>query len=760
MVQITTASGNSVHIDDQLYAFVRDEVLAGTERTVDEIFGTLAALITEFEPKNRELLTRRTENQTKIDSYYQEKRDGGWSPSPESADQDAQELEKFLESIGYISPQQTIDFQMATPQLDMEMDQNGPELVTPVTNASMAVGGANARWGSLYDAYFLSDIEPAIDKEEQRPARLDMVVQHTNAFLDEHVAQWEGNVSFNAIVSYSVEIDPNGNYRLLGRTSDGTTVGLQDAQKFAGFNLDATQDLQEFFLIDNGLRMEFQLYEGGKVNPDNGQFKDLMVESAITNIIDFEDAVTIVDAEDMVLALRNYLGIIRGDLKAYGSRGNLKTINSDKVSLDPHGQTQSFKGTSLMSVRNVSLHMYTDMVQVNGEDIPERILGVLLTTLIATSHDNGSQGSRTQDGSEHEPVQIRRPNSPKGYVYQVTPKLHTAEEVAEQIRLFKAIEARLGLANGTILIGIMNEELGMTLQLAESLQATEGRAFFINTGFLDRTGSQIRAQMHAGPVDLRDDLTQATYNTSYELHNVDVGIKTSVHKHGKIGKGMQVRNRAMAEMLERKITHPKTGGNTAWVPAPYPSDLHSMHYHMVDVDLVQRVMEDSPALNVERKSLLTFPLLDWSKVSDETTKNNLIQRYVHSMLAYAEPWINRGIGCSGVRNFDDIEEMKDRATERIDGAILANWRLHGVISQADIEKAVIQVAEIVDRQNADVEGFVPLVNPQQGEGEILQQPSVASVVEVINEALSSASGYVEPVLFRNRKSIKSSATGN
>ena len=253
------------------------------------------------------------------------------------------------------------------------------------------------------------------------------------------------------------------------------------------------------------------------MDPNNGQFKDLIVESAVTNIIDFEDAVSIVDVEDMVGALRNYLQLLRGDLKAYGSRGNLKAINSDKTYLDIYGTEQKLKGTCLLSVRNVSLHMYTDIVKLNGEEIPERMLGLLITSFIASKHDKGSDGER--DGSDGV-MPVRGPNSAKGYIYQGTPKLNTSDEVSEQMNIFSFIEDSLGIKSGGILIGIMNEELGMTLQLSESLNASQGRTFFINTGFLDRTVSQIRAQMHAGPVDLRDDLTQAKYNTSYELHNV------------------------------------------------------------------------------------------------------------------------------------------------------------------------------------------------------------------------------------------------
>ncbi len=348
----------------------------------------------------------------------------------------------------------------------------------------------------------------------------------------------------------------------------------------------------------------------------------------------------------------------------------------------------------------------------------------------------------------------RQPNSSKGYVYQVTPKLQTSEEVAEQIRLFGFIEKQLDLKTGTILIGIMNEELGMTLQLAESLKAAQSRVFFINTGFLDRTGSQVRVQMHAGPVNLRDDLTQDTYNTSYELHNVGVGIKAGVHRHGKIGKGMQVRNRSMAEMLQKKIDHPRTGGNTAWVPAPYPSDLHSMHYHMIDVDEVQRTIEDSSTVDITRESLLTFPVLSESKSPDQATKENLVLRYVHSMIAYAEPWVSRGLGCSGVSNFDGIEEMKDRATERIDSTILANWKLHGIISQADIEIAIKKVAEILDDQNSAMPDYTPMVDTSEKRDNILNNPVIASVIEVINEASVSPSAYVESGLFRNRKFIK------
>ena len=752
MAEIKLPSGNLVEVEDALYQFVRDEALKGTSWTADAVFSILGELVEEFDPPNQALLAKRADYQKQIDSHYQEKRKAGWSPTPESATRDAQELEAYLRDIGYLREDRPIDFEMDTPQLDPEMDQNGPELVTPVSNASMAVGGANARWGSLYDAYFLSDINPEIDRDSQRPARLKMVVEETNAFLDQHVAAWQNDSGIGSFESFLVKPDGNGRQQLLGRTKDGNEVGLADPAKFIGFNRDEQQQLSEFFLEDNGLRIQFQLYDGGRVDENNGQFKDLVVESAVTNIVDFEDAVAVVDAEDMVVALRNYLGLIKGDLQGQGSRGNLKAINSDKSYIGTDGAEKRLKSTSLMSVRNVSLHMYTDMVKVGGREVSERMLGLVLTTLIATSHDKGSNGEARENGTGAMPV--RGPNSGRGFVYQVTPKLQTAEEVAEQVRLFEAIEQRLGLNQGTILIGIMNEELGMTLQLTEALRAAHSRVFFINTGFLDRTGSQIRVQMHAGPVDLRDDLTQATFNTSYELHNVDVGLRAGVPKHGKIGKGMQVRNRAMAEMMQRKIDHPRSGGNTAWVPAPYPSDLHSMHYHIIDVDQVQRQMQDSPALNIGRTSLLTFPLLQESKLAQPNAREELVLRYAHSMVAYVEPWVHRGIGCSGVANFDLIQEMKDRATERIDGAILANWKLHQVVSQSDLETAITKAAEIVDEQNAGTEGYVPMADTQEKRDSLLQEPAIVAVLQIIDDGLASPSAYVEPALFRNRRAVK------
>ena len=749
MTTVTLPSGAAVKIYDLLYAFVKDEVLFGTDRRADDVFRMLGELVQEFEPRNRELLTKRADLQSKIDEYYIEKRKAGWQPTVGSASQDATAFEQFLISICYLQTEASAASSMTTPQLDAEMDQNGPELVTPVSNASMAVGGANARWGSLYDAYFLSDIEPRLDRETDRAARLQMVVNKTNDFLDEHVARWETGVRFSKLVAYDARPGADGKHELVGRTSDGSEVKLEDPAKFAGFNQE-NDHLTEFFLEDNGLKLHFQLYDGGTVDPENGQFKDLIVESAVTTIVDFEDAVAIVDADDMVGAMRNYLGLIKGDLQASSSRGAPKTMNSDKPYQDVLGVTQTLKGTSLMSVRNVSLHMYTDMVTVEGREIPERILGVLLTTLIATAHDDGSDGRGSGPGA----VPVRGPNSSKGYVYQVTPKLQTSEEVAEQVRFFEAVETKLGINKGRILIGIMNEELGMTLQLSEALKEAQSRIFFTNTGFLDRTGSQIRVQTHAGPVGLRDDLTGAIFNTSYEAHNVDVSIQSGVHRHGKIGKGMQVRNRAMAEMMERKIGHPETGGNTAWVPAPHPSNLHSMHYHMIDVDQVQRVMEDSPPRNISRNDLLTFPLLDDKKLTDPDVKQNFLTRYAHSMLAYVEPWVKRGIGCRGVPNFDQIEEMKDRATERIDGAIVANWKLHGVISQQDIEDALRSAAEVVDQQNSGQPGYVPLVDTQEKRDGLMIDLAVVAVLQIIDDGLSSPSAYVEPALFRNRKEIK------
>ena len=754
MAQLELPSGNLVEIADLLFDFVRDEVVPGTSWSAELVFRHLGELVEEFEPRNRALLERRAEVQQQIDDYYRQKRAGGWQASHDTREQDAVDLEQFLIGIGYLQPDGPVDFEMTTPQLDPEMDLNGPELVTPVSNASMAVGGANARWGSLYDAYFLSDVHPEIDRQEQRPARLRMVVEETNAFFDANVAQWNGASGIGDLTSFSV-VESSGRHELVGHSANGE-ARLQDPGRFFGFNLNEQGDLDDFYLEHNGLRIQFQLYDGGKVNEDNGQFRDVFVESAVTNIVDFEDAVAVVDAEDLVASLRNYLGLIRGDLVGYGSRGNRKALNSDRVCTGADGQPRTLKATSLMSVRNVSLHMYTDIVKVGGQQAPERMLGLLLTTFIATSHDHGSNGGPHSDGSGELPV--RGPNSGRGLVYQVTPKLQTADEVAEQVRLFEAIESRLGLMPGCILIGIMNEELGMTLQLSDALRAAQSRVFFTNTGFLDRTGSQIRAQMHAGPVDLRDDLTQETFNVSYERHNVDVSLHAGVHRHGKVGKGMQVRNRAMAEMLERKIDHPRTGGNTAWVPAPYPSDLHSMHYHMIDVDEVQRVMLDSPALNIDRVSLLTFPLLKDEKVADPEVKANLALRYAHSMVAYVEPWVRRGIGCSGVPNFDGIEEMKDRATERIDGAILANWRLHGVISQEEMETAITRAAEVVDNQSANAAGYEPLADTPEKREALLRNPAIVAVLEIIDDALTSPSAYVEPALHRNRQAAKASGS--
>jgi len=757
MPTFALSSGAIVEISELLYDFLEYEAVKGTRWTAAQLVMILGELVEEFEPVNQRLLTKRAERQKQIDEYYLGKRKGGWRPTLESGEADADDFERFLAHIGYIETQTPIDFKITTPPLDPEMDQNGPELVTPVTDASMAVGGANARWGSLYDAYFLSDIHPEIDQETQRSQRLRMVVDEINAFLNQHIVQWENDLSFGQLTSFSVNQDPAGQYVLVGHTSTGRNAKLREPEKFLGFNLDERQQLSEFILEDNGLKVRLQLYEGGRTHEENGQFRDCIVESAVTNIIDFEDAVAIVDDQDMVLALGNYLGLIRGDLQAVGSRGNLKTINSDIGYVDVAGNPQSLKATSLMSVRNVSLHVYTDMVKVNGKEIPERILGVFLTTFLAATQDKGSNGEERPTGQAAGPMPTRGPNSGRRYVYQVTPKLQTAEEVAEQVSFFEAVEEKLGLTQGSILIGIMNEELGLTLQLPEALKAAQSRIFFTNTGFLDRTGSQIRVQMYAGPVDPRDDLTQETFNTSYELHNVDVSIQAGVHRHGKIGKGMQVRNRAMAEMLERKIDHPLTGGNTAWVPAPNPSNLHSMHYHMVDVDAVQKTMEDSPPRNIRRRDLLSFPLLDLEKLAKPGTSETLLLRYVHSMMAYVEPWVHRGIGCSGVQNFDQIEEMKDRATERIDGAIIANWKLHHLVTQEDIENAVIQAAEIVDQQHSGTPGYVPMTQSQADQADILKDPAVIAVLQIVDEAVASPSAYVEPALFRNRRAVKASS---
>ena len=425
MAQFQLPSGNHIEVDDLLFDFVRDEVVPGTSLTADAVFRLLGELVEEFEPPNRALLEKRSSVQEQFDDYYRGKRESGWRPSRESQEHDAAELEQFLISIGYLRADHPVDFEMATPLLDGEMDLNGPELVTPVSNASMAVGGANARWGSLYDAYFLSDVHSEINRQEQRPARLRMVVEETNAFFDQHIVQWNGAGGIGDIQAFSVRQTAGGNYELVGRTAGGEAT-LSDPARFFGFNLADNGDLDEFYLEDNGLHIAFQLYEGGKVDEDNGQLRDIFVESAVTNIVDFEDAVAVVDAEDLVASLRNYLGLIRGDLVGYSSRGNRKTLNSDRTCTGADGQPRALKATSLMSVRNVSLHMYNGIVKVGGQEIPERMLGLLMTTLIATSHDRGSNGEARGDGSGAMPV--RGPNSSRGMVYQVTPKLQTSRK--------------------------------------------------------------------------------------------------------------------------------------------------------------------------------------------------------------------------------------------------------------------------------------------------------------------------------------------
>ena len=343
MAQLELPSGNQIEIDDRLFEFVRDEVVPGTAWTAEAVFRNLGEIVEEFDPPNRALLERRVQVQQQIDDYYLDKRQGGWSPFQETREQDAAELEQFLIGLGYLKQDAPVDFNMTTPRLDSEMDQNGPELVTPVSNASMAVGGANARWGSLYDAYFLSDVRPELDRQEQRPARLRMVVEETNAFLDEHVAEWNGDSGIGEIERFSVREVGDGRSELVGHTASGE-ARLRDPSKFFGFNQNEQGDLEDFYLQDHGLRIMVQLYEGGRVNEENGQFRDLFVESAITNIVDFEDAVAVVDAEDLVASLRNYLGLLRGDLVGFSSRGNRKELSSDRTCTGADGQGKDPQG--------------------------------------------------------------------------------------------------------------------------------------------------------------------------------------------------------------------------------------------------------------------------------------------------------------------------------------------------------------------------------------------------------------------------------